>query len=63
MKRGAIAIVWGKRVKIVERADGFVSGPTRYWVRALERIGKYDEGQEFTVAETTLKKNTKGASR
>ena len=41
----------GKRVKVVERATGFVDDPwSRYWVKAIEPVVGYKVGEEFTVS-------------
>ena len=47
---GRIVRYRGKEVKIVENAAGFVKGPDRYWVRALEPVAGYETGEEFTVS-------------
>lgn len=47
---GRIVRYRGKKVKIVENAAGFVKGPDRYWVRALEPVAGYEAGEEFTVS-------------
>ena len=42
----------GKRVKVMERATGFVDDPlSRYWVKALEPVCGYEPGEEFTDTE------------
>ena len=46
----------GKKVKIVEEATGFVSGPKRYWVRALEPVAGYEKGEEFCVTAEYVKR-------
>lgn len=64
MKRQAIGRVIryrGKRVKVVERAVGFVDDPlSRYWVRALEPVCGYKPGEEFTVSKKHVHRQLKG---
>jgi len=41
----------GKKVMVVEKATGFVKDPeSMYWVRALEPVAGYKEGEEFTLS-------------
>jgi hypothetical protein len=47
---GKVITYRGKKVRIVEEATGFVSGPKRYWVSALEPVAGYAEGEEFCVS-------------
>ena len=50
----------GRRVKVVERATGFVNDPmSRYWVRALEPVCGYKPGEEFTVSRKHVHKQVK----
>ena len=46
----------GKRVRIREEATGFVSGPRRYWVRAIEPVAGFETGEEFTVSARHVRK-------
>jgi hypothetical protein len=48
---GATITYTGKKVMVVEAATGFVKDPdSMYWVRALEPVAGYKEGEEFTVS-------------
>jgi len=47
----------GKKVTVVEEATGFVKDPkSKYWVRALEPVAGYKEGEEFTVSAEHVRK-------
>jgi hypothetical protein len=47
----------GKKVVVIEEATGFVKDPkSMYWVRALEPVAGYKEGEEFTVSAKHVRK-------
>ena len=54
---GMVILYSGKRVKVVEKATGFVREPNKsYWVRALEPVAGYAAGEEFTVSAKYVKR-------
>jgi hypothetical protein len=56
---GKIILYKGKKVEIVEEATGFVKGPKRYWVKALEPVKGYKPGEEITVTAEFIQKQLK----
>ena len=51
-----IILYRGKRVKIIELAQGFVNNPFKYyWIRAIEPVAGYNTGSEFIMTAKTIK--------
>jgi hypothetical protein len=56
---GLIFKFFGKQVKVIEQAPGFVDGRDAFWVQAFEASAGYEIGEEFIVSGNTVRKNLK----